>query len=121
MYGIFSGLVPVLAQGAAPAAGGNEGLLAPLMIFLPMLVVFYLLIIRPQQQQEKRRRLMVSALKKNDRVLTAAGIYGTVLSLDAQDDRMVLRTGDNTKLEVTRSSVMKVVQEAVEKSSESAS
>ena len=31
---------------------------------------------------------------------------------------MVMRTGDNTRLEVTRSSVVKVVQESAEKSSE---
>ncbi len=91
------------------------------MIFLPMLVVFYLLIIRPQQQQEKKRRAMVGALKKGDRVLTAAGIYGTVVSMDSQDDRMVIRTGDSTRLEVTRSSVVRIVQEAAEKSSETAS
>ena len=36
----------------------------------------------PQQQQEKKRRAMIDALKKNDKVVTAGGIFGTVVSVD---------------------------------------
>lgn len=121
MPGLLFGWAPLFAQqgGAAPApAAGSEGLMAPMMIFLPMILVFYLLIIRPQQRQEKIRKEMIGQLKKNDRVLTSAGIFGTVVSIDPQDDRMVLRTGDNTRLEMTRSSIVKVISESSEKASD---
>ena len=36
----------------------------------------------PQQQQEKKRQAMIDALKKNDKVVTTGGIYGTVVSVD---------------------------------------
>ena len=52
------------------------------------------MIIRPQQQQEQKRKAMIDALKKNDKVLTTAGIYGTVVSVDANQDRVVLRVDD---------------------------
>ncbi len=83
-------------------------MLSPLIMFLPIIVLFYLMIIRPQQRQEKQRRAMIASLQKNDKVLTSAGIYGTVVSLDGEGDRMTLRVSDGVKLEMTRSSVIRV-------------
>ena len=54
------------------------------MPFLGIPVMFYLIMVRPQQQQERKRREMIDALKKNDKVLTAGGIYGTVISVDPE-------------------------------------
>ncbi len=56
--------------------------------------------IRPQQQQEKKRREMIDALKKNDKVLTSAGIYGTVVSVDNEDDRVVVRVDDDRGVKI---------------------
>ncbi|NBY03750.1 MAG: preprotein translocase subunit YajC, partial [Planctomycetes bacterium] len=52
-------------------------------LFLPMgiLVLFYFILWRPMQKQDKERKLLLNTLKKNDRVLTAAGIYGTVVAV----------------------------------------
>ncbi len=113
----FDFLSPLLAQ-AAPAANPQSGLLTTVIMFAPVILLFYFLILRPQQQQEKQRRRMIDALQKNSRVLTAAGIYGTVVSIDSNEDRMVLRVADNTKLEMTRSSVVRVLDGTVEKTAE---
>ena len=53
---------------------------------------------------------MMSALKKNDKVLTSAGIYGTVVSVDDDSDRVVLRIDDdrNVKVAFSRVSVVRV-------------
>src|SRR6478609_4552940 len=103
MTGLFQFILPILAQApkapAAPAApgGGDGGIvqtLAPFLPFLPAVFLFYFMILRPQQQQERKRRAMIDALKKNDQVLTAAGIYGTVVSVDGKEDKVVLKVGD---------------------------
>ena len=82
--------------------------------------VFYFLLIRPQQQQEKKRKELITALKKNDKVLTAAGIYGTVVSVDEKGDKVQLRLDDDGKVKITftRASIVRVLNESSEKSSE---
>lgn len=104
------------------AQDGPNGIWQLLVYALPMIAVVYFLMIMPQQQQEKKRRAMIEGLKKNDKVLTAAGIYGTVMSVDAKNDRIVLRVDDErgVKLAVTTASVGRVIESSSEKSTESA-
>ncbi|MFO0910181.1 MAG: preprotein translocase subunit YajC [Isosphaeraceae bacterium] len=120
MPGMFAD-VPVLFAQGQNAAGGDA---APaLWTFLPYVAIiglwFYLLMIRPQMKQERERREMMSALKKNDRVLTAAGIYGTVVSVDEKADRVVVRIDDDrgVKVTFTRASIARIL-EAAEKDKE---
>ena len=74
--------------------------------------IIYFLILRPQRQQEQKRRAMIDALKKNDKVVTTGGIYGTVISVDPTTDRVVLRIDDEkgVKVTFTRSSVARVIE-----------
>ena len=74
----------------------------------------------PQQQQEKKRRAMIDGLKKNDKVLTTGGIYGTVMSVDAKNDKVVLRVDDErgVKFAFTRASVGRVIESSSDKSAE---
>lgn len=115
MPGPFDLFAPLLAQNnaGAPAAGGSESMFSTVLLFLPIIVLFYFLMLRPQQAQEKKRRAMIDALKKNDRVLTAAGIYGTVVSIDTEDDRVVLRVDDDkgVKLAFTKAGIVRVLDE----------
>ncbi|MDD3274962.1 MAG: preprotein translocase subunit YajC, partial [Candidatus Omnitrophica bacterium] len=56
----------------------------PIVQLLPLALIFaifYFLIIRPQKQKEKEHQKMLSALNKNDEVVTMAGIHGTIVNL----------------------------------------
>lgn len=109
MPGSLSCPFSLLAQ-AAPAAPPPGGELAStLFMILPLILLFYFMILRPQQQQERKRRQMVNALKPNDRVLTAAGIYGTIVNLDSEKNRITVRVADGVKLSMTRNSVVEVL------------
>ncbi|GAC1468722.1 MAG: hypothetical protein NVSMB9_11660 [Isosphaeraceae bacterium] len=105
----------LFAQNAAPAAGGGGGQSPSFSSFLPFLAIgvlwFYLLLIRPQQKQEKMRRLMIDSLKKNDRVLTSSGIYGTIVSVDVEEDRVLVRIDDDrgVKVAFTTASITRVL------------
>src|SRR5690348_17169815 len=90
------------AAGAGGAAGAtsSSGLYVLLLQFAPLILLFYILFIRPQQQQERKRKEMVAALKRNDKVLTSAGIYGTVASVDSEGDKVVLRVDDDKGLKL---------------------
>ncbi|MGH7226940.1 MAG: preprotein translocase subunit YajC, partial [Gemmataceae bacterium] len=59
----------------------------------------------PMKRQEQERQAMAGHLKKNDEVLTNAGIYGTVVDVGDSDDRITVRIADNVRVKMTRASV----------------
>jgi preprotein translocase subunit YajC len=90
------------AAAAAPAGGG-------LTILLPLLLipVLYLLMIRPQQKRQKQWQSMLSSIKTGDRVTTAGGIRGTIISI--KDDAIIIRVApDNLKMEVAKTAIASV-------------
>ena len=90
---------------AAPAAGGGS----PLTVLLPLLLipVLYLVMIRPQQKRQKQWQAMLGSIKTGDRVTTAGGIRGIILSI--KDDSIIIRVApDNLKLEVAKSAIASV-------------
>lgn len=109
MPGLFEVIGPIFAQD-----GGNPNNWTGFLILLPIPVLFYFLIWLPQQQQEKKRRAMIDAIKKNDKVVTIAGIFGTVVSVDPAQDKVVLRIDDDkgVKVGMTRASVARVIEAA---------
>ena len=95
-----------------------EQTVSPLSQFIPLLLIFlifYFLIIKPQQKQQKEQEEMRKTLKKNDRVVTAGGIHGTVVNL--KDTTVVLRLDDNVKVEFDRESIARRVKARDEKKS----
>jgi preprotein translocase subunit YajC len=62
---------------------------------------------RPMRRQEAERKAMASNVKKNDKVLTAAGIYGTVVSVSDTEDEVTVRVDDNTRLRMLKSSIIR--------------
>ncbi len=111
-----STLVLAASPVGAQAPGGAAVPAGPLVMvaqFAPFLLVFaimYFMMIRPQQQKAAELAKLQSALAKGDRVLTQAGIFGTVVGVD--EDKVVLRVDDNVKLEFQRSTIVGVAGEA---------
>jgi len=82
-------------------------MLLPILLFIP---VFYLLLIRPQQKRQKQWQHMLEKIKAGDRVTTAGGVRGIILSI--KDDAVIIRVApDNLKLEVAKSAIASVTQE----------
>jgi len=79
-------------------------MLLPLLLFLPLL---YFMMIRPQQKKQKQWQEMLSGIKSGDRVTTAGGIRGTIISI--KDDAVIVRVApDNLKLEIAKSAIASV-------------
>ena len=84
-------------------------------MLLPLLLipVLYFLMIRPQQKRQKQWQSMLSSIKAGDRVTTAGGIRGTILSI--KDDVIIIRVApDNLKLEVSKNAIASVTTEGAE-------
>lgn len=100
---------------SVPPGGASKG--PGLMGFLPfilILVVMYFFLIRPQQKKQRQQQEMLDGLRKNDRIVTVGGIYGTIAGIDEKSKTLTLKVAENVKLEITRSSVARVVGEAGE-------
>jgi preprotein translocase subunit YajC len=83
-----------------PAAGMNMLGLVP---FVLVFVIFYLLIIMPQRKKQKKHMEMVDQLKPGDRVITTAGIFGTVM--DVRKDLIDLKISSSTNIKITKSAI----------------
>ncbi|MDH5505537.1 MAG: preprotein translocase subunit YajC [Acidimicrobiia bacterium] len=69
----------------APSSGG----LSTILLFGGMFVVYYFLFVRPQRRRQQERLALARAVEIGDRVRTASGLHGTVVSVT--DDTVVLR------------------------------
>jgi preprotein translocase subunit YajC len=87
------------------AAGGGGGI----MMLLPLLLipVLYFMMIRPQQKRQKQWQQMLGSIKTGDRITTAGGIRGIILSI--KDDVIVIRVApDGIKLEIAKNAIASV-------------
>ena len=76
----------------------------PLLLLIPLM---YFVMIRPQQKRQKQWSEMLSSIKTGDRVTTAGGIRGIIISI--KDDSIVIRVApDNIKLEVAKNAIASV-------------
>ena len=103
--------VATVASAQAGAAGPEltttqKFINSPVFFILPMLGIFYFMILRPQQQRAKAQAKLLAALKAGDRVITASGIIGTVITV--KDKQVSLRSAD-AKFEVTKASVTEIL------------
>jgi len=84
----------------------------PMMQFLPLMIimfaVMYFLIIRPQKQKEKKRQEMISNVRKQDRIVTAGGVHGVVVTVKEND--VIVRVDDakDVKIKVDKSALTSV-------------
>lgn len=82
----------------------------PQFIFMGlMLVVMYLFIFRGPKKKQQKHANMVKSLKKNDRIRTIGGIFGTVI--EVKDKEVVLKIDEtnNTKMRVNPGAIASVI------------
>src|SRR5882672_10625217 len=87
--------------------GGAPGILgSPLIMMIIVMGIFYVMLILPQQRQRKKTQAMLAALKNGDKVVTSAGIYGTINGMDG--DTVILKIADNVKIRIARAAIAQV-------------
>lgn len=109
----------------APAAAGAEaaektaepGFFGSLLTFLPMmlavLVIYFLFMQKPVQKENARTKELLENLKKNDRIVTAGGILGTVVNAKGDSDHLTIRVDENTntKMQILKQSIIRVLKD----------
>lgn len=93
----------------APREGGNPALIFMLQM-VAIFAIFYWLLIRPQRKEQQRHQQMLESLKKGDEIVTNGGVIGTIIHAD--QDRLTIKTAENTRLIVQRARVAQRIGDA---------
>jgi preprotein translocase subunit YajC len=82
----------------------GSGGLGPL-IFLPlMILVFWLFFIRPQAKKAKNQKTFVENLQKGDKIVTIAGIHGTINKIN-EDGTINLETSPGSYIKIEKTAI----------------
>lgn len=98
----------LLAVVMAPRQGAN-GTFVFFLNMAAVVLIFYFLLIRPQRKEQDRQKKMIASIGKGDEVVTSGGIIGTVIRADG--DRLIIKTGGETKITIERSRISHKVSE----------
>lgn len=104
--------VPVSAALAAILQAPGGQLTGMIFMYGAIFAIFYFVLIRPQQKQRKEHDTLVKALKKGDEIVTAGGVVGEVVAIQAKDapaldDRITIKSGDS-RLIIERGRIVRV-------------
>jgi preprotein translocase subunit YajC len=88
----------------------------PLLLFLIMGIMIIFMVWLPGRNQKRERAAMFARLKKNDKVVTMAGIIGVVVAIKDNEDEATLKVDDtsNTRIRVLKSSINQILTPAEE-------
>ncbi len=95
----MSNLNFVLLQ-ASPGGGG----MVQLVLMGGIILVFWLFMIRPQAKKAKEQKKFVENMQKSDKVVTIAGIHGTINKIN-EDGTLQLEVSPGSYLKIEKSSI----------------
>ncbi|OJV16675.1 MAG: preprotein translocase subunit YajC [Dyadobacter sp. 50-39] len=91
----------------AQAAGGSQGMIYQVVMWVGIIGVFYFFMIRPQQKKQKEQKELLTNLKKGDQVVTIGGIHARVYTVE--DATVTLELDKGVKLTVEKSAISRTI------------
>ena len=87
-----------------------------LSILIPFALMFglmYLLLILPEKKRTKKYNAMISALQKNDEIVTRGGIMGKIIIVE--EDYIIIETSaERTKLKISKNGIASKINKVSE-------
>lgn len=80
------------------------------LLMVAVLALMVIFMIRNSRKQKADREALVAKVVKGANVMTTSGIFGTVLSIDVEQNEILLETTPGTKLRIHRQAVTTVVE-----------
>jgi preprotein translocase subunit YajC len=84
----------------APQGGGSF----QLIMLGGIIVVFWFFMIRPQAKKAKEQKKFIDGIQKGDKVVTIAGIHGTVSKVN-EDNTIQLEVSPGSYIKIEKSSI----------------
>jgi preprotein translocase subunit YajC len=99
----FSACTPPAGADGKASSGGMGGTIQ--FIFLGMMIlVFWMFFIRPQAKRAKNQKLFIENMGKGDKVVTIAGIHGTINKVN-DDGTMNIEVSPGSYLKIEKSAI----------------
>ena len=98
---------PGVEEGKAPGLFDNWMFPALMAVML----VYFIMMARPKKKAQAKTSDLLANLKKNDKVVTAGGILGTVVNHRSDAEYVTLRIDEasNSKIQVLAKSIVRVI------------
>jgi preprotein translocase subunit YajC len=101
---IFSGCVPPTTdKGKSGSAGSGFGGFQFIFLGL-MILVFWMFFIRPQAKKAKNQKTFIQNLGKGDKIVTIAGIHGTINKLN-EDATVNIEISPGSYIKIEKSAI----------------
>lgn len=89
-----------------PSGSGQQPSMTPQLIMMGAIVlVFWLFMIRPQQKKAKEQKKFIENLSKGDKIVTIAGIHGTVNKMNDDNTTLQLETSPGSYIKIEKSAI----------------
>ena len=98
--------IAAFAEEAAPEQPSALASFLPLILLFGVMGLFF---IRPKSKEMKQMEEMRKALKKGDKVMTSAGIIGTITNMEEGSNIITVRTGSTTLIDFEKQAILRVL------------
>ncbi|HEY7399976.1 MAG TPA: preprotein translocase subunit YajC [Actinomycetota bacterium] len=101
-------MIGLLAQASDTSSGSG------LVAFLPLILmggVLYFIMIRPQKRQRQAQQALLNSLEVGDEVMTAGGIFGTIVDIDEDEDVLTVEVAPGMNLRMIRAGISRKLVE----------
>jgi len=100
-----------------PPSNGQSGggsSFSSLFLIGGIFVIMYFFMIRPQSKKAKDQKKYIEGLQKGDKVVTHAGIHGTIYKVN-EDTTIQLETSPGSYLKIEKSAISLEMTQAINK------
>lgn len=102
---ILAGCMPPGSDGKSGSSGsGGMGGTIQFVFLGMMILVFWLFFIRPQAKRAKNQKLFIENLGRGDKVVTIAGIHGTINKVN-EDGTLNIEVSPGSYLKIEKSAI----------------
>jgi len=90
----------------------QQFLSSPFLLLGGLMALFYLVVMLPDRRRKAVEATKLSAIKKNDRIVTIGGIHGVVASI-GEADTIVIRLDESgsARMKIDRKAVARILSE----------
>lgn len=94
---------------ASDAAQTTQSSILSFLPILVLIIVFYFFILRPQQKKIKQENEMRNKLRIGDKIVTSAGIFGSVTQIDDSKNVVSIEIAKNVIVTIYKASIAEVL------------
>jgi preprotein translocase subunit YajC len=101
--------IVLAADPEVPVAPEGASIWNVMVPYLAVIAVLYFVMSSPKRRDQARRDEALKNLKKNDRVVTIGGIFGSVVSVSTDGKDVTLKVDDSTRIRFRKTAIAEVL------------